>query len=72
MEEDLTLFEMAPTEKQGEIQNTNVEFLQIPLEKGMKAKMIEMLEKMCEINNQEVYADLLFNMIKEKYEENNS
>ena len=34
--------------------------------------MIKMLEKLCDENKIEVYADYLFKIVKEKYEENNT
>tara|TARA_R100001163_G_C4975644_1_gene133856 strand:+ start:123 stop:341 length:219 start_codon:yes stop_codon:yes gene_type:complete len=72
VEEDLTLFDMTPAEKHGEIQDTNIEFLQIPLERGFKAKIINMLEDLCNDRSQTVYADLIYQIVKEKHEEINS
>tara|TARA_R100000655_G_scaffold7920_4_gene21121 strand:+ start:2940 stop:3158 length:219 start_codon:yes stop_codon:yes gene_type:complete len=72
MEEDLFLFDMAPAEKEGEIKETDIEYLQIAFEKGDKANMIKMLEELCEHEKQDVYADLLKQIVKEKYEKINS
>lgn len=72
MDEDLTLFDMKPAEKDGEIQDTNIEFLQIPLERGMKASIIKMLEDLCDDSGQQVYADLIYKIVEEKHEKINS
>ena len=68
--DDLLLFDIAPPEKDGELQNTEVEFLIVAFEENNKKEFIKMLEYLCDTMNIEVYADLLFKIIKEKYEEN--
>ena len=68
--DDLLLFDIAPPEKDGELQDTEVEFLIVAFEENNKKEFIKMLEYLCDTMNIEVYADLLFKIIKEKYEEN--
>ncbi len=68
--DDLLLFDIAPPEKDGELQNTEIEFLIVAFEENNKKEFIKMLECLCDTMNIEVYADLLFKIIKEKYEEN--
>tara|TARA_R100000655_G_scaffold31209_1_gene62627 strand:+ start:212 stop:472 length:261 start_codon:yes stop_codon:yes gene_type:complete len=72
MEEELFLFDMAPPEKDGEIIETDTEYLQIAFDRGEKAEMIKMLEELCDSKKYEVYAELLKQIVKEKYEEINS
>lgn len=70
--ENLELFNLAPKEKHGEIQNTEIEYLIIAFSSENKKQMIRMLEKLCNESKIDVYADYLFKVIKEKYEEINS
>ena len=66
--EDLVLFDIAPPEKEGELQETETEFLVIAFDQNKKREMIKMLEKLCNENHIKVYADYLFNVVQEKYE----
>lgn len=70
MSEDLVLFDIAPPEKDGELQNTEVEFLIVAFEENKKKEFIKMLERLCEKTKTEVYADLLFKIVKDMYEKN--
>ena len=70
--QELTLFDMAPAEKEGEIKETDIEYLQIAFDRGKKAEMIKMLEELCDSEKQDVYADLLIKIVTEKYENINS
>ena len=70
--ENLELFDLPPKEKHGQIENTNIEHLVIAFDQGKKREMIRMLEELCNASKTEVYADYLFKVIKEKYEEINS
>ena len=68
----LELFNVPLKEKTGEIQNTHIEYLVIGFDQDKKRTIIKMLEKLCDENKIEVYADYLFKIVKEKYEENNT
>tara|TARA_R100001443_G_scaffold116699_1_gene138106 strand:+ start:179 stop:400 length:222 start_codon:yes stop_codon:yes gene_type:complete len=68
----LELFDMPPKEKNGELQETEIEYLVIAFDENNKKKMIKMLEHLCDKAHIKVYADYLFKIVKEKYEENNS
>ena len=70
--ENLELFNMAPKEKDGEIQNTEIEYLIVAFSDNKKKEMIKMLEYLCDYTKTDVYADYLFKVVKEKYEEINS
>jgi len=70
--ENLELFNMAPKEKDGEIQNTEIEYLIVAFSDNNKKEMIKMLEYLCDYTKTDVYADYLFKVVKEKYEEINS
>ena len=70
--EELKLFDMAPKEKTGEIQKTEIEYLVIAFDEGKKRKMIKMLESLLEKQHIDVYADFLYKLVEEKYEKNNS
>ena len=70
--EELKLFDMAPKEKTGEIQKTEIEYLVIAFDEGKKRKMIKMLESLLKKQHIDVYADYLYKLVEEKYEKNNS
>tara|TARA_R110002020_G_scaffold357467_3_gene569830 strand:- start:3642 stop:3860 length:219 start_codon:yes stop_codon:yes gene_type:complete len=72
MEDDLLLFDISPPEKGGEIQETDIEYLVIAFDLNKKKQMIKMLEYLCDKKHIKVYADYLYKIVKEKYEENNS
>ena len=70
--ENLELFDITPKEKNGEIQHTEIEYLIIAFSDSNKKEMIKMLEYLCDYTKTDVYADYLFRVVKEKYEEINS
>jgi|TARA_R110000824_G_scaffold349730_1_gene536589 hypothetical protein len=70
--ENLELFDIAPKEKTGEIQKTEIEYITMAFEAGKKKQMIKMLEHLCDEGNFKAYADYLFLIIKGIYEKNNS
>ena len=70
--DNLELFDLAPKEKHGEIQETVIEYLVIAFDQNKKREMIKMLEAMCDKKHIKVYADYLFKMVKRDYEKNNS
>ena len=67
--EDLVLFDIAPPEKEGELQETEIEYLVIGFDQNKKRTMIKMLEDLCDENHIKVYAEYLFRIVKEKHEE---
>tara|TARA_R110002167_G_scaffold117312_2_gene293213 strand:+ start:247 stop:462 length:216 start_codon:yes stop_codon:yes gene_type:complete len=69
--EELELFDIAPKEKNGEIQETDIEYLVIAFDGNKKKEMIRMLEYLCDENNIKAYADYLYKMVEENYEKNN-
>ena len=70
--ESLELFNIPPKEKNGEIQDTEIEYLIIAFSNNKKKEMIKMLEYLCDNTKTDVYADYLFKIIKEIYEKDNS
>lgn len=70
--DNLELFNIAPKEKHGEIQNTEIEYLIMAFSGNKKKEIIKMLEKLCDKTKTEVYADYLFKLVKGEYEKNNS
>ena len=70
--EELELFDIAPKEKHGEIQNTEIEYLIMAFSDNKKREIIKMLEELCNETKTEVYADYIFKIVKVEYEKNNS
>ena len=68
MSEELVLFDIAPPENNGEIQETETEYLSIAFDQDKKKTMIKMLESLCDENQIKVYADYLFKVVKQEYE----
>tara|TARA_R110000803_G_scaffold182690_4_gene245082 strand:- start:1344 stop:1559 length:216 start_codon:yes stop_codon:yes gene_type:complete len=69
--EELELFDIAPKEKNGEIQETDIEYLTIAFDGNKKKEIIRMLEYLCDENNIKAYADYLYKIVEENYEKNN-
>lgn len=67
--EILELFDLAPKEKTGEIQDTEIEYLVIAFDESKKKEMIRMLEHLCDEANIKAYAKYLFKIVEGKYEE---
>jgi len=65
------LFDLAPKENKGEIERTEIEYLQLAFSDGKKREMIIMMESLM-VDSDDVYSELLYRLIKEKYEEDNS
>ena len=72
MFEQEDLFNLAPKEKTGEIQETEIEYLIIAFSNNKKIEMIRMLEYLCGETKIEAYADYLFKIVEEKYEKSHS
>ena len=72
MIEQEALFDMTPDENTGKIEQTEIEYLQLAFSDDKKKEMIIMLESVMSKTDYDVYPDLLFNLLKEKYEKINS
>ena len=72
MFEQEDLFNLAPKEKTGEIQETEIEYLIIAFSDNKKREMIRMLEHLCDETNIKAYADYLFRVVRGEYEKNHS
>ena len=72
MVEQETLFDMTPDENTGELEQTVIEYLQLAFSDDKKKEIIIMMESIIKQTDYEVYADLLFNLVKDKFEKNNS
>tara|TARA_R110002020_G_scaffold329319_1_gene545157 strand:- start:3011 stop:3229 length:219 start_codon:yes stop_codon:yes gene_type:complete len=72
MLEQEALFDMTPDENTGKIEQTEIEYLQLAFSDDKKKEMIIMLESVMSKTDYDVYPDLLFNLLKEKYEKINS
>ena len=72
MVEQETLFDMTPDENTGELEQTEIEYLQLAFSDDKKKEIIIMMENIIKKTDYEVYPDLLFNLVKDKFEENNS
>ncbi len=72
MVEQETLFDMTPDENTGELEQTEIEYLQLAFSDDKKKEIIIMMESIIKQTDYEVYADLLFNLVKDKFEKNNS
>ena len=70
--EELELFDIAPKEKHGEIQETDIEYLVIAFDGEKKKEIIRMLEFLCDKGGVKAYADYLYKIVGENYEKNNS
>jgi len=66
------LFNLKPKEHEGFIERTEIEYIQLAFADDKKIEFIRMLERLCVDFNYETYQDLLFDFVKEKYEEDNS
>jgi|TARA_R110000824_G_scaffold685_1_gene4276 hypothetical protein len=68
--DSLELFDICPKERFGEIERTEIEYLQLAFGDDKKKRMILMMEKI--IHNYDNHSDLLFNLVEKEYEKNNS
>ena len=69
MAEQETLFDMTPDENTGKIEQTEIEYLLLAFSDNKKKEIIMMIEKILDKYNYDVYPDLIFYLVKEKYEE---
>ena len=72
MGEQEALFDLIPDENTGELEQTEIEYLQLAFSDDKKKEIIIMMESIIKQTDYEVYADLLFNLVKDKFEKNNS
>tara|TARA_R110000787_G_scaffold54657_1_gene126944 strand:- start:2672 stop:2890 length:219 start_codon:yes stop_codon:yes gene_type:complete len=70
--EQETLFDMTPDENTGQIEETEIEYLQLAFSDNKKKEIIIMMENIIKKTDYEVYPDLLFSLVKGEYEKNNS
>jgi len=68
--EQSTLFDMSPEEKFGEIDNTKIEYVQLAFELGNKKKFYLMCEELLKFYKLDNYTDLIYKLVKERYEKN--
>ena len=66
------LFNLKPKEHEGLIEQTEIEYIQLAFSGDKKIEFIRMLERLCIDFNYETYQDLLFDFVKEKYNEENN
>ena len=72
MVEQETLFDMTPYENTGELEQTEIEYLQLAFSDDKKKEIIIMMESIIKQTDYDVYADLLFNLVKDRFEKDNS
>ena len=68
--EQSALFDMTPNEKHGEVDKTKIEYLQLAFDMGDKKTFYKMCEDLLRVYKFDNYSDLVFKIIKDKYEEN--
>tara|TARA_R100001530_G_C4320549_1_gene155577 strand:- start:2963 stop:3181 length:219 start_codon:yes stop_codon:yes gene_type:complete len=72
MVEQETLFDMTPDENTGGLEQTEIEYLQLAFSDDKKKEIIIMMESIIKQTDYDVYADLLFNLVRDRFEKNNS
>ena len=72
MGEQEALFDLTPDENEGVIEETEIEYLLLAFADKKKKEMIIMMEDILRKTDYEVYPDLLFKLVEEKFEEINS
>ena len=72
MVEQEALFDLTPDENEGVIEETEIEYLLLAFADKKKKEMIIMMEDILRKTDYEVYPDLLFKLVEEKFEEINS
>jgi hypothetical protein len=72
MGEQEALFDLTPDENTGELEQTEIEYLLLAFADNKKKELIIMLENIIRQTDYEVYPDLLFDLVEDKFEEINS
>ena len=72
MGEREALFDLTPDENTGELEQTEIEYLLLAFADNKKKELIIMLENIIRQTDYEVYPDLLFDLVEDKFEEINS
>ena len=72
MGEQEALFDLTPDENTGELEQTEIEYLLLAFADNKKKELIIMLENIIWQTDYEVYPDLLFDLVEDKFEEINS
>ena len=68
MSEDLTLFDMNPDEKFGEVDNTKIEYVQLAFEIGNKKLFYQKCEDLLKVYKLDNYSDLVYKLVQERHE----
>ena len=68
MAEQETLFDMAPRESSGVTEQTEIEYLQLAFADDRKKLLRIMMEYILNKTKYDVYPDLLYDLVKDKYE----
>ena len=72
MGEQEALFDLTPDENTGELEQTEIEYQLLAFADNKKKELIIMLENIIRQTDYEVYPDLLFDLVEDKFEEINS
>ena len=72
MGEQEALFDLTQDENTGELEQTEIEYLLLAFADNKKKELIIMLENIIRQTDYEVYPDLLFDLVEDKFEEINS
>ena len=72
MGEQEALFDLTPDENKGVIEETEIEYLLLAFADKKKKEMIVMMENILTQTDYDVYPDLLFELVEEKFEKINS
>ena len=72
MGEQEALFDLTPNENKGVIEETEIEYLLLAFADKKKKEMIVMMENILTQTDYDVYPDLLFKLVEEKFEKINS
>ena len=68
MAEQEALFDLSPEQHDGEIEQTDIEYMQFSFSDSKKKKLIFYLEKVLLTTDMENYSDLIYKLVKSSYE----
>ena len=68
MAEQEALFDLSPEQHDGEIEQTDIEYMQFSFSDSKKKKLIFYLEKVLLTHDMENYSDLIYKLVKSSYE----
>lgn len=72
MGEQEALFDLTPDENKGALEETEIEYLLLAFADNKKKEIIIMMENILTQTEYDVYPDLLYKLVEEKFEEINS